>query len=116
MTKKLEGNGLWESSRMILPQYRERIVRAAVERDDRRKPIPHGDQLEGISEAVKLSLTMGIVVRLELHEGPDGKCGWTEGVVIDASPLQGMLKLREEFGEERRIAYADIVGAETRDQ
>ncbi|WP_408895379.1 hypothetical protein [Paenibacillus taichungensis] len=26
MSKKLEANGLWESSRMMLPQHKERII------------------------------------------------------------------------------------------
>ena len=29
--KKLEGNGLWESSRMMLPEHKETIIRRQLE-------------------------------------------------------------------------------------
>ncbi|WP_235945744.1 YolD-like family protein [Saccharibacillus alkalitolerans] len=109
MTKKLEGNGLWESSRMILPEYRERIARASAERTRQRKIVLHEDEREAVFEAVKRSLALGIAVRLEV-QGDRGS-EWAEGVIIDASPIRGSLKLEGEFGV-RRIAYSDIVGAE----
>ncbi|WP_246369564.1 hypothetical protein [Saccharibacillus deserti] len=108
MTRKLEGNGLWESSRMILPQYRERIVRAAAERDAEPEAAVHEDRLEEIAEAVKRSLALGLTVRLELRQ-EEGH--GAEGIVVDASPLQGMLRLRQESGKVRRIAYRHITGA-----
>ncbi|GGO03719.1 YolD-like family protein [Saccharibacillus kuerlensis] len=109
MTKKLEGNGLWESSRMILPEYRKRILQASTERDRRKKAILHEDELETIAEAVRRSLALQLTVRLELY----GEYGseWTEGIVTDVSPLQGMLKLENESGR-HRIAYPEIVGAQ----
>ena len=107
MTSKLEGNGLWESSRMILPQYRERIVRAAAERDAKPEAVLHEDRLEEIAEAVKRSLALGLTVRLELRQEEHA----AEGIVVDASPLQGMLRLRQESGKVRRIAYRHITGA-----
>jgi hypothetical protein len=31
MSKKLEANGIWESSRMIIPQHKEAAIRQATE-------------------------------------------------------------------------------------
>ena len=109
MTKKLEGNGLWESSRMLLPEYRARIERQR--RENIRLPHPelHQDALEDIAEALKHSLAAERAVRLELH-GEYGSV-FAEGIVIDASPIGGVLKLRNADGVQR-IAYADIIGAE----
>ncbi|OWR31416.1 hypothetical protein CDO73_06710 [Saccharibacillus sp. O23] len=113
MTKKLQGNGLWESSRMILPEYRERILRASDEHHGRRPDAIHEDERERIDEAVKRSLASGLPVRLRLRKAGAGSL-WTEGVVTDASPMQGALRLSNEDGV-RRILYADIVGAETKE-
>ncbi|MDO3411890.1 YolD-like family protein [Saccharibacillus sp. CPCC 101409] len=109
MTKKLEGNGLWESSRMLLPEYRARIERQSRESIRAPRPELHQDALEDIAEALKHSLAAGRAVRLKLHGEYGGE--FAEGVVIDASPMSGVLKLRSAQGV-RRIAYSDIIGAE----
>ncbi|MCC3381081.1 YolD-like family protein [Paenibacillus farraposensis] len=38
MSKKLAGNGFWESSRIIIPEHREGILRLMREEQRRRKP------------------------------------------------------------------------------
>lgn len=109
MTKKLEGNGIWESSRMILPEYRQRILRASAERDQGRRIVLHQDELDHIAEAVKRSLVLHSPVRLRLQGNSSDE--WVEGIVTDASPMQGTLRLENESGI-RRVAYSDISGAE----
>ncbi len=111
MTKKLEGNGLWESSRMILPEYRERILRASAESGRRQPAAVHEDEQMIIGEAIKRSLALRLPVRLKLQGDESRGPVWAEGVVTDASPLQGMVRLESEKGIER-IRYTDIVGAE----
>lgn len=37
--KKLEGNGLWESSRMMLPEHKETIIRRQLEEGRKNKPV-----------------------------------------------------------------------------
>lgn len=49
MSKKLSGNGLWESSRMMLPQHKERIKADQKEELKKRKPILHEDEWEIIN-------------------------------------------------------------------
>lgn len=113
MTKKLEGNGIWEASRMILPEYRQRILRASAERDQGRRVILHQDELDHIAEAVKRSLVLHSSVRLRLQGNSSEE--WVEGIVTDASPMRGMLRLENASGI-RRIAYSDIAGAEWKDE
>ncbi|MEC0090040.1 hypothetical protein [Paenibacillus macquariensis] len=38
MSKKLEGNGLWESSRMMLPQHKEQSLALSIHNDTSPKP------------------------------------------------------------------------------
>lgn len=38
ISKKLEGNGLWESSRMILSEHKERIYQYRVELSKKQRP------------------------------------------------------------------------------
>ncbi|MEJ8305473.1 YolD-like family protein [Saccharibacillus sacchari] len=113
MTKKLEGNGIWESSRMILPEYRERIIRASAERDKKPRIILHQDEHDHIAEAIKRSLALRLSVRFRVHG--DSSDEWVEGIVIDASPMRGTLRLQSGSGM-RRIAYSDITGAESTEE
>lgn len=46
MSKKLENNGLWESSRMMLPQHREAFVSKQKAEPLRPAPILHDDEYE----------------------------------------------------------------------
>ena len=46
MAKKLEGNGMWESSRMILPEHREEILKRNREINKRIMPRLHEDEWE----------------------------------------------------------------------
>ncbi|MET3207228.1 UNVERIFIED_CONTAM: hypothetical protein ABIC26_000162 [Paenibacillus sp. PvR008] len=38
MSKKLEGNGIWESSRIIIPEHKEAYLRLMKDRQRRGKP------------------------------------------------------------------------------
>ncbi|MCQ4085667.1 YolD-like family protein [Saccharibacillus sp. JS10] len=109
MTKKLEGNGIWESSRMILPQYRERIIQASSDRDRNSQVILHPDERERIAQAVKLSLTLSSPIRLQLQQ--DGRIKSVEGIVIDVSPIQKVIRLQDQFGIQK-MAYSDVVGVD----
>jgi hypothetical protein len=55
MSKKLEKNGLWESSRMMLPQHREAFVVSRQTQNKRDKPYLHDDEFELIVRCIKES-------------------------------------------------------------
>ncbi|CAH1197661.1 hypothetical protein PAECIP111893_00870 [Paenibacillus plantiphilus] len=64
MSKKLEGNGLWESSRMMLPEHRERLIkhRQGGERESApRKNIPTTEEINLVREYALLPLILSIV-------------------------------------------------------
>lgn len=66
MSKKLSGNGMWESSRMMLPEHKEEIIR-------RNKDIffeaPHLDdhQIERIHSALNHAITRGSSITVTYH-------------------------------------------------
>ncbi|MEK5163205.1 YolD-like family protein [Paenibacillus sp. FSL R5-0527] len=52
MTKKLEGNGLWESSRMMLPEHKETIIRKQHEEGRKQRPVLDDQEVELIERAI----------------------------------------------------------------
>lgn len=48
MSKLLSGNGMWESSRMMLPQHKERIKSDLKKEKIKRRPVLHEDEWEDI--------------------------------------------------------------------
>jgi hypothetical protein len=69
MTKKLEGNGLWEASRMMLPQHREAFVSRQEALDSPRMPQIHEEEFELIVRHLKESwYTQKLIVVEWFHE------------------------------------------------
>ncbi|MDF2958469.1 MAG: hypothetical protein K0S39_204 [Paenibacillus sp.] len=66
MRKKLEGNGLWESSRMMLPEHKERINRHNKELDLKTMPILDEQKLEDISRQLQAAFEGRREITLEL--------------------------------------------------
>lgn len=50
--KKLEGNGLWESSRMMLPEHKETIIRRRREENRKMRPILDAQEIEQIERVI----------------------------------------------------------------
>ncbi|GGG12796.1 hypothetical protein [Paenibacillus abyssi] len=64
MSKKLEGNGRWESSRMMLPEHREQYLerrRRPQEGEQGKAQIPTREELEMIRDVVLLPMMLSIV-------------------------------------------------------
>ncbi|GKS12914.1 hypothetical protein YDYSY3_39140 [Paenibacillus chitinolyticus] len=63
MSKKLTGNGLWESSRMLLPQHKEQAL--MMERGMPRQSAipPSAEEIEMIRESVVLPMVLEIVLK-----------------------------------------------------
>ncbi|MFB4321642.1 YolD-like family protein [Priestia sp. BR_2] len=49
---KLDGNGLWESSRMMLPEHRETIIRRQLEEGRKDRPTLDPQEIELIEQAL----------------------------------------------------------------
>ncbi|MEK4250357.1 YolD-like family protein [Paenibacillus sp. FSL W7-1287] len=56
MSIKLQGNGLWESSRMMLPQHKESIIEHQKQYNKKSRPSIHQDELEVINQNINHSL------------------------------------------------------------
>ncbi|MBW7473156.1 hypothetical protein K0T92_00200 [Paenibacillus oenotherae] len=63
MSKKLKGNGLWESSRMMLPEHREQLIkhRQGEGESSPRKNIPTAEEINLVREYALLPLLLSIV-------------------------------------------------------
>lgn len=68
MSKKLELNGLWESSRMMLPQHKESAIRNQRESQRISRPIRDVQEIQQISAVLSLSQMYKKPIELILYE------------------------------------------------
>ncbi|WP_410514556.1 YolD-like family protein [Paenibacillus sp. BR2-3] len=68
MGKKLEGNGLWESSRMMLPEHKSRIRSDERETQRRGKPVLDDQKWEEMERTLLLSLRNHVRVNIVLFD------------------------------------------------
>lgn len=68
MAKKLDGNGLWESSRMMLPEHKSRIRRDERETLRREKPTLDDQKQEEMERTLVLSLRNHVRVTIVLFD------------------------------------------------
>ncbi|MCK9859616.1 hypothetical protein [Paenibacillus sp. ATY16] len=62
MSKKLEGNGRWESSRMMLPEHREQYLsRRYGQQEQVKTDLPTKEELELVRDYVLLPMMLTIV-------------------------------------------------------
>lgn len=52
MSKKLEGNGLWESSRIIIPEHKEAYLKLMKDRQRRGKPEIDDQEVQLTEQAI----------------------------------------------------------------
>lgn len=52
MSKRLEGNGLWESSRTIIPEHKEAYLKLMKDRQRRGKPELDDQEVQLIEQAL----------------------------------------------------------------
>jgi hypothetical protein len=64
ISKKLSGNGLWESSRMVLPEHRIRMFKHNEERGYKEKPSLHEDELEMLFQNINYSINQREIVSM----------------------------------------------------
>jgi hypothetical protein len=66
MSKKLEGNGLWESSQMILSVHKENIVRYDCESDKKHRPVLDEQRIKELVRTISVSLFTERPVRVQI--------------------------------------------------
>ncbi|MGF7048530.1 hypothetical protein J2T13_003038 [Paenibacillus sp. DS2015] len=109
MSKKLHGNGLWESSRMMLPQHKERIIEHQQQYNRQSRPIIHEDELEIMTRNISDSLHYKEVIKVRLFSEyePHVICG----VVTEISPFTKKIRMEIEEGLEW-IDFDEIVSVQ----
>ncbi|MEC0241957.1 YolD-like family protein [Paenibacillus dokdonensis] len=110
MAKKLEGNGLFESSRMMLPEHREAYNRQFVTKNPRPRPVIDEQEWQQIGEALRESFEEHARVDIQLYD-PHEEKGLSGFVTVINMYLQE-IKLRS--GDDWDwIKFEDIISAHT---
>jgi nucleoid DNA-binding protein len=110
MSKKLEGNGLWESSRMMLPEHKERIRSRRKEMNRKQRPELDALELERFYRLLAESAAEGTQVRLTLFGEFEDQ--HRSGTVSRIDALHGRVKLRVGSEEEEWFEVRDLVGVD----
>ncbi|MBX4152395.1 YolD-like family protein [Paenibacillus lautus] len=110
MSKKLEGNGLWESSRMMLPQHKERIIEHHNQHKIKVKPMLHEDEWDTITQNISLSLNYNEVVIIEIFDEYENRS--IEGRITSVSTIGKKLKVECLTGFEW-VDFEELVSVRT---
>ncbi|MDH6373505.1 hypothetical protein M2444_005337 [Paenibacillus sp. PastF-3] len=107
--KKLEGNGLWEGSRMIMPEHKQRILNDSLMEVVRNKPDLDSQAIAEISQVLAQSLEDCSPVTLTVFgEYEDISI---HGIVMRVDQQLKQIKFRH--GDDLDwIKLADIINAE----
>ncbi|MFD7521382.1 YolD-like family protein [Paenibacillus chitinolyticus] len=104
--KKLQGNGLYESSRMMLPEHKEAYLRHQRELNRRAHPSLEDEERQRIGSLLAQAKTTGRMLTLTVY-GPFEDEEIT-GIVRRIDPLKQEIHL-EVPGNVRRLAFDDIL-------
>lgn len=106
MSKKLTGNGLWESSRMMLPSHKESINQNLIQQKSTVKPVIHADEWDMILTDLNESYSQKSAVKVEIFGSISSRD--VIGVVTAFNQFQKKFKLEFEEGYEW-IDFKEIV-------
>ncbi|WP_375103752.1 YolD-like family protein [Paenibacillus sp. RS8] len=109
--KKLEGNGLWESSRMMLPEHKVRILRDEYEQLRREKPEIDSQEWELIDLALYHSMEDHAPVTLKLFDPFNERIA--KGIVMKVDRELKRIKLRWSEEDWDWIEMSEIIAATT---
>ncbi|MEK5181333.1 YolD-like family protein [Paenibacillus odorifer] len=110
MAGKLEANGLWEGSRMIMPEHKVRILDDALNEETRKKPDLDPQALVEISQALAQSLEDCSPITLTLFGEFEDKS--IHGIVMRVDRQHGQIKFRHDDDWDW-IKVKDVVNAST---
>ncbi|WP_025681778.1 YolD-like family protein [Paenibacillus massiliensis] len=109
MSKKLEGNGLFEGSRFILPEHAARIREQYIEETRRSKPIMDDQEVQLIEQALVNSYNRRVPVELQVFDPFDDIR--VSGVVTVLNTGRRMAKILQGDNDYQWIEIDDILGA-----
>lgn len=108
MAKKLEGNGLFESSRLMLPEHREAYNRQFLTKDPKPKPVIDEQEWQMIAQTLQESFEEHARVDITLYDPYEDK--EVSGFVTVINTYLQEIKLRDGDGWEW-IKFDDILSA-----
>lgn len=107
--KKLEGNGLWESSRMMLPEHKTAIIRQQYEEGRRTRPTLDSQEMELIESSLMESYYDHRTITLRVFDEFED-IEFT-GIVTTIHTYRREIKLSIRTGEWEWIRIDDILTA-----
>lgn len=110
MSKKLQGNGIYESSRFIIPQHREAAVKQAQEINRRTKPTLDEQQWEMVNLALSESIREHVPVTLQVFYPFENR--EVIGMVTRVNMYLKEVKITFEDDDYELIKFEDIISAE----
>lgn len=110
MSKKLQGNGLYESSRMIIPQHKEAAIKQMQEIHRRIKPTLDEQQWGMVELALAQSFREHVTVTLQVFGPFENR--ELKGLVNTVNTFRKELKLYFPDGDWEWIKFEDIIAAE----
>lgn len=108
MRKKLEGNGLWESSRMMLPEHKAAIIENNEALKQRARSVLDEQEWEAVSRSVAESLQLRLPITLRMFHPLEELT--IIGIVDRVDSLKGRFMIDGEWFEVK-----DIEGVTTSD-
>ncbi|WP_160044722.1 YolD-like family protein [Paenibacillus sp. USDA918EY] len=108
MATKLEGNGLFESSRMMLPEHREAYNQYMIHKDPRPKPVIDEQEWQQIGQVLQDSFNQHVRVTLDLYHPYEDK--QASGFVTVINVFRQEIKLRYDDDWDW-IKFDDIIAA-----
>lgn len=109
MSKKLQGNGLFESSRMMLPEHKEAFIRHQQDLAKKQRPLLDDQELERLSRIMAKALSTGSEVTIALFD--DFTERKVSGKVTHIDPCARKIKLKNKTGR-CVIPLDQIIGIE----
>ncbi|MCR8635732.1 YolD-like family protein [Paenibacillus radicis (ex Xue et al. 2023)] len=93
MRKKLEGNGLWESNRMMLPEHKDRINIINRHNDKMKKPELTEKEQQELYGRLRASMSNVIQTRIKLFR-ENGNLE-IAGIVTSIDPRYQLIKVEQ---------------------
>jgi hypothetical protein len=109
MSKKLEGNGLWESSRIIIPEHKEAYLKLMKDRQRRGKPELDDQEVQLIEHALIESYNSRQPVTVVVFSPFDD--AELTGVVTSINTARREVKLFRDEDDFSWIKLEDIISA-----
>lgn len=109
MGKKLEGNGIFESSRFMLPEHAERMRKHYIEETRRPKPVLDAQEIELIEQALVISYNRRVLVELQVFDPFEDMR--MSGVVTALNTTLREIKLMQGEDDYKWIRLEEVISA-----